>query len=126
MYARRKDKNQPELEKFLKDQGIIFFDASAVGDGFPDLVLGVSGITITLDPSEDIEYIKDRLKIWLEDHNVNAVIHDGANILAEIKDGNKPPSKRKLTRAQKRWHSIWVGQKEVVKNINELKAILWK
>ncbi len=48
----------------------------------------------------------------------------GANFLLEIKDGDKPPSARKLTPAQHVWHTIWPGQVDVVKNIDEaLKAI---
>ena len=41
------------------------------------------------------------------------------NFLLECKDGNKPPSKRKLTDDQIVWHRDWQGQKAVVKNIEE-------
>lgn len=27
--------------------------------------------------------------------------------LLEVKDGSKPPSKRRLTRAQQDWHKVW-------------------
>lgn len=43
----------------------------------------------------------------------------GKNYLIEIKDGDKPPSARKLTPAQKLFHSLWRGQKCVVKNVDE-------
>jgi len=35
--------------------------------------------------------------------------YEGKNILIEIKDGNKTPSKRKLTDDQMKWHESWNG-----------------
>jgi hypothetical protein len=43
----------------------------------------------------------------------------GRNILMEIKDGNKPPSRRRLTDDEQEWHQLWRGQVCVVKNLNE-------
>lgn len=43
----------------------------------------------------------------------------GINLLMEIKDGNKPPSARKLTPDEMQWHSTWNGQKAVVNNVDE-------
>ena len=36
--------------------------------------------------------------------------------LAEVKDGNKPPSAQKLTPDQVRWHEKWEGSVRVVKD----------
>lgn len=33
----------------------------------------------------------------------------GRTYLLEVKDGKRPPSERKLTAAQERWHSWWRG-----------------
>lgn len=33
----------------------------------------------------------------------------GTNLLLEIKDGRKPPSKRKLTPAEQKFHANWRG-----------------
>lgn len=44
----------------------------------------------------------------------------GKNILIEIKDGNKPPSGRKLTEHEQIFHDAWKGQVCVIKNIDEL------
>jgi len=44
----------------------------------------------------------------------NKVIH-----LLEIKDGDKPPSRRRLTAAQKRWHADWGDCVKVVNNVDE-------
>lgn len=48
----------------------------------------------------------------------------GTNTLIEIKDGFTPPSKRKLTPAEKSWHDAWRGQVCVVETVEEaLRAI---
>ena len=43
----------------------------------------------------------------------------GKNYLIEVKDGNKPPSQRKLTPVQVEFHKKWTGQICVVKSIDE-------
>jgi len=45
----------------------------------------------------------------------------GKNYLFEIKDGNKPPSKQKLTPAEKKFHAMWqyAGQIDVVTCIED-------
>lgn len=46
------------------------------------------------------------------------------NFLLEVKNDELPPSKRKLTPDEERWHAEWQGQKAVVSNENEaLQAI---
>ena len=41
----------------------------------------------------------------------------GANLLMEIKDGDKLPSEQKMTGPQKEWHQIWEGQVSVVNSV---------
>ena len=36
----KKDDNQPDIERGLRELGISFADTSALGRGFPDLVIG--------------------------------------------------------------------------------------
>jgi len=43
----------------------------------------------------------------------------GYNVLLEIKDGKKIPSKRKLTQDQTVWHVLWKGQVKVVETVEE-------
>ena len=43
----------------------------------------------------------------------------GRNYLIEVKDGQKPPSRRKLTPDQQSWHETWGGQKELVNSVDE-------
>lgn len=38
----------------------------------------------------------------------------GWNLVAEVKDGSQPPSKRKLTSDECKWHQDWNGTVEVV------------
>lgn len=46
------------------------------------------------------------------------------NYLLEIKDGNKPPSKRKLTPDQVEWIAGWRGQVSVVTSVDEALAAI--
>jgi len=53
------------------------------------------------------------------------------NILIEVKDGSKPPSKRQLTEPQKKWHFSWQGLRAIatcpddcVKIVNQTRVIL--
>ena len=50
--------------------------------------------------------------------------YKGVNYLIEIKDGNKPPSARKLTDAELQFHSNWRGQIKIVNNLNEVLNLL--
>ena len=40
----------------------------------------------------------------------------GVNYVLEVKDGDKPPSGRKLTPDELRWHDEWRGEVCIVKN----------
>ena len=49
----------------------------------------------------------------------------GMCLLFEVKDGAKPPSERKLTPDQVRWHRDWRGQVTVVETVDDaLQAVL--
>ena len=41
------------------------------------------------------------------------------NYLLEVKDGERPPSERKLTKDQEKWHAAWRGHKAIVNNVQE-------
>jgi len=43
----------------------------------------------------------------------------GMNILMEVKDGNKPPSERKLTSDQIVWHTDWKGVVFLVTSVHD-------
>lgn len=43
----------------------------------------------------------------------------GITVLVEVKDGNKPPSKRKLTPDQEKLHASFLGAITVIENIDQ-------
>jgi hypothetical protein len=56
---------------------------------------------------------------------VDAVIgRNGQNFLAEIKDPAKPPSQRKLTDAEEKFHSEWKGQVVIIETIDDVLKML--
>jgi len=48
----------------------------------------------------------------------------GGNYLLEIKDGNKPPSRQKLTPDEREWHSLWNGSVIVVNSVDAALAAI--
>lgn len=51
--------------------------------------------------------------------------YNGVNYLMEIKDGSKPPSKRKLTPDEQTWHEEWRGQVAVVESVQDAFRVIW-
>jgi len=47
------------------------------------------------------------------------VAYHGRLVLMEVKDGSKPPSARKLTKAQEKFHAEWNGPIYIVTSIDE-------
>jgi len=43
----------------------------------------------------------------------------GMNSVLELKDGSKPPSARKLTPDQMKWHAEWQGHVAVVETVEQ-------
>ena len=78
--AARIDDNQNSIVSKLRQIGCSVAITSAVGKGFPDIVVG----------------------------------YKGRNFMFEIKDGSKPPSSRKLTKDEQKWHDEWRGNVHVV------------
>ena len=48
----------------------------------------------------------------------------GVTLVLEIKDGNKAPSKRKLTKDEQNWHDDWRGQVDTVESIDDALNVL--
>lgn len=53
-----------------------------------------------------------------------AVGKSGKNYFIEVKDGSKPPSGRKLTQPQEKFHASWKGSAHVVKSVEEALRVL--
>lgn len=84
-YARRTDANQAEIASAFRKMGCSVAVTSSLGNGFPDLVIGLYGI----------------------------------NALIEVKDGNKPPSDRRLTDDEADFHEKWKGSIYIVESIDD-------
>lgn len=84
--AARVDANQGDIVDALRGVGCSVTSLAAVGQGVPDLLVG-----------------------WLDPRT-----GDRELALFEVKDGAKPPSKRKLTDRQVDWHAEWRGRPVVV------------
>lgn len=48
----------------------------------------------------------------------------GRNYLIEIKDGRKPPSRRRLTPDEQAWHERWRGQVAVAESVDDALEII--
>jgi Holliday junction resolvase len=48
-YAKKIDLNHTEIVKTFKDLGATVFDASGIGRGFPDIVVGYNGHTVLVE-----------------------------------------------------------------------------
>ena len=88
--AARVDDNQAALVKALRKMGLSVAVMSDAGDGFPDLVVGSCV------------------------HGVRK------NYLFEVKDPKKKLSARQLTDDQRKFHSTWKGQVNVVETIRDV------
>lgn len=49
---------------------------------------------------------------------------DGLNLLLEIKDGKKSPSKRMLTDDEREWHEKWNGNVRIVESLDDISDLL--
>lgn len=87
---RRTDTNQKEIVECFRKLGVKVLILSSVGNGCPDILVG-----ITLSDGSQ------RLR------------------LIEIKDGKKPPSGRKLTLHEERFHHEWDGFVSIVSSVDE-------
>jgi len=79
MRRKRTDHNQRKIVTTFEQAGWLVKDTSDVGGGFPDLVV----------------------------QGYNPRIGRKETLLVEVKRKNVPPSQRKLTDAQERFHAVW-------------------
>lgn len=65
---------------------------------------------------------------WLDTHQLGDGAIDGIagktghNVLVEIKDGAKPPSRRRLTPHEKEFHRLWRGPIAIIQSIEDVVA----
>lgn len=93
--AARIDSNQNEIVKHLRERGASVQILSAVGKGCPDILVG--------------HMAADGLK---------------RNIVIEIKDGSKSPSRQRLTPDEESWFASWKGECAIVNSIHEVDRVM--
>ena len=49
----------------------------------------------------------------------------GRNVLLEVKDGAKSPSRRRLTADERRWHASWCGEVVIVATVEQATAAVF-
>lgn len=88
--AARTDHNHREIVAALRKIGCTVQSLAAVHNGCPDLLVG-------------------------------RTFPDGSrrNFLLEVKDGSKPESARRLTKAQIEWLAKWAGEARVVETVDQ-------
>jgi hypothetical protein len=106
-YRKRVDRNQPEIVEALRSAGASVGHTHAVGQGFPDIVVGVKGLTLVGDFS--VKRVKQLLRAV---HGLQII--EGATLLLELKDGGQSLSKQKLTKDEVEFHDGWKGQLAIV------------
>lgn len=104
------DKNQPEIVKAVRATSASVAHTHTLGKGFPDIVVGIDGLSLigNFKKKEVLEALSDVKGLR---------ILEGVNLMVEIKDDSKPPSKRKLTPDEVEWHEKWQGQIAIVENV---------
>ena len=93
--AARIDDNQRDIVTALERAGCTVQSLASLGEGVPDLLVGV--------PMR-MEFGHGGLAMW----QIPA-----RNIIIEVKDGAKPPSRRRLTEDQIKWRAWWKGPQPV-------------
>lgn len=114
---KRIDANQPLLVRSWRDTGASVAHTHVIGGGFPDVVVGVRGLTLV-----------GRFDIAAARRALSGVgyltIHEGANVLVEIKDGSKPKSRQALTPDEEIWQTNWCGQVGIARTMEEALALV--
>lgn len=102
--AARVDANQTKVVEHLRKAGLSVAITSALGNGFPDLVVAAKILTNVIGGTSD-RVIKQ--------YRINTV-------LVELKDPSQPPSKRRLSPDEKKFHESWKGQIIVATTAEEI------
>ena len=111
-YRKRVDRNQPEIVEALREAGASVAHTHAIGQGFPDIVVGVQGLTLVGNFS--VKRVKQLL------HAVHGLrVIEGATLLLELKDGEQSASKQKLTKDEVEFHDNWKGQLAIVNSAED-------
>lgn len=116
----RKDGNHDSIVNELRIEPKVSVSSTVTaGGGFPDMVVGLPGLTILGTPT----HIRMLLDVINEARIPGLKIHNGVNLLIELKDGNATNRQQQLRDNQERWHDLWQGQKAVCKTADEVRNL---
>lgn len=87
--------------------------SAKVDDNQPEIVGVLRKLGCSVQPLHDVGRGVPDLLVGL----------NGQTHCVEIKDGSKPPSKRRLTSVQKEWHESWRGSVCVIETVEQ--AVDW-
>ena len=123
-FAYRKDKiHDPTVQELERDGHTSVQNAAGAGGGFPDLVVGTSsGFTVTGDPVA----VRALLQALRSTPLPGVRLHDGANLIVELKSSHRDDSRNtgKATRdRQASWRRRWLGQQAKTYSIEETLAL---
>lgn len=99
--AHRTDSNQAPIVDCLRRAGRTVAITSALGHGFPDIVVGWRGQCCP-HACDGPDHVRGKLALPME-----------------IKDGEQPPSRRQLTQDEATFHATWRGPIVIVKTMAE-------
>ena len=125
LYARKKDANQDELvAMILMIPGTSATILSGTGYGVPDLLIGEEIPLLRLLRTKVAANVESVLLDFLEGIAESRLPVIKYNWLLEVKDGNKCPSKRRLTPRQVTFHGNHRGQVHKVEGIIDVLRIM--
>lgn len=115
MLKARVDKNQGDIVKEFIKQNCSVTVTSGMHRGFPDLTVGVKGLSVVGDITDEVrDFLRERGLVTIEN----------VTIPVEVKDGESPKSNQKLTAPQKIWHENWKGSKVVINSEEGVRQLL--
>ena len=75
-FNKKVDKNQSEIVQALREVGASVYDASTVGQGFPDLVVGFNGVNYLIEVKRVVgnktTKLNDKQQHWHDNWNGNS------------------------------------------------------
>jgi hypothetical protein len=83
--------------------------AAKIDDNQPEIVRALRGIGCTVQSLAAVGKGCPDLLVGVR----------GTNILMEVKDGSKPPSRQRLTELEQGWHDKWDGQVATVTSVED-------
>lgn len=89
----KRDANQPEIVRAFESMGCTVFDASAIGGGFPDLVVGVCGKSFLVEiKTPKGKFTTDQVRFfesWAGQYDSVSSVNDVINLVKHYRGADK-------------------------------------